>query len=166
MAVIINFNRPGKGITRYVEGLVDDNPIRLKTISDLSPEFSKRWCEENWWQNGYLPQGTLVGSVVKYLFYREWYSVMQLVGATGETLGYYVDIDTPLLHNEGEYYLTDLFLDLWIDREGMYIELDRDEFDQAYQGGLISTEQHKQADQVLRRIIDEVKSGQFFLQLI
>jgi hypothetical protein len=46
MEVIINFSRPGKGITRYIEELVDDDRVRIKTINYIPPEFSQKWCEE------------------------------------------------------------------------------------------------------------------------
>jgi hypothetical protein len=96
MEAIINFSRPGKGTTRYIEELVHDDSIRVKTINNLSPEFSRKWCEEVWWKNGTIQKGILVGSDVKTLFYKEWFSVMDLPGIGDETLGYYVDIDTAL----------------------------------------------------------------------
>ncbi len=43
---------------------------------------------------------------------------MQLVGIDGVTLGYYVDITTPLRNRGAEYTLTDLFLDLWVTPDG------------------------------------------------
>lgn len=56
MLVTINFLRPGKGITRYIEGFVEENPVRLKTFTSLSSDFSLKWCEELWWQNGFIPE--------------------------------------------------------------------------------------------------------------
>lgn len=112
MEVIINYSRLGKSITRYVEGLVDDDPVRIKALNHVPLVFSQKWCEEVWWQNGSIPHGVLIGSVMKTLFYREWFSVMQLLAPDGEHLGYYVDINTPVRKSRGEYYLTDLFLDL------------------------------------------------------
>ena len=58
---IINFLRLGKGVVRYIEGLVDDDGVRLKTQTFLPSEFSRSWCEENWWMNGYDQEGNLVG---------------------------------------------------------------------------------------------------------
>jgi hypothetical protein len=71
MDIVINFMRLGKGITQYLEGLVDDNCIRLKALTQVSFEFSLIWCQENGWQNGYILPGSLISSVVKYLFYHE-----------------------------------------------------------------------------------------------
>jgi hypothetical protein len=112
--VIINYLRPGKGILRYIEPLVDDDQKRIKTCNTLTPAFSQKWCEEVWGQNGCIPPGILIGPVVKYLFYKEWFSVMQLLAHDRNHLGHYVDIDTPIRKSNGEYHLTDLFLDLWL----------------------------------------------------
>jgi hypothetical protein len=162
MNIVINFMRPGKGMTQYIEGLVDDNCIRLKTHTQVSADFSLKWCQENWWWNGYIPRGRLISSVVKYLFYREWYSVMQLIGVDGDHLGYYVDIDTPMRKVGGEYYLTDLFLDLWIATERTFIELDREEFEASFLSGLITPYQYRKANRVIEMLKDKVIHGDFF----
>jgi len=49
MQVIINFSRPGKGITHYFEGLVDENQVRIKTRNHIPTAFSRKWCEEDEW---------------------------------------------------------------------------------------------------------------------
>lgn len=162
MEVVINFLRPGKGTTRYIEGLVDEDPTRIKTLTRLPSEVSRRWCEENWWQNGFISEGTLVEAVVKYLYFRKWYSVMQVLGADGRHLGYYVDIDTPIHRVGNEVYLTDLFLDLWIAPDGSFIELDREEFEEGFQSKLITSYQVRKANQTLKMIVREIASGDFF----
>lgn len=165
MEATINFSRPGKGNTRYIEQLVDDDAVRLKTINILTQEFSQKWCEEVWWKNGAIRDGTLIGSVEKTLFYREWFSVMQLKGVKGEILGCYVDIDTPMQVVDGEYCLTDLFLDLWVCPEGIFIELDRDEFEHGYQLGLLTDYQYGKANQVIDQLMLAVSNGEFFLMI-
>ena len=161
MDVIINCSRPGKGITRYTERLVDDNARRVKTINHLTPEFSRQWCEEVWWQNGCVPYGFLVGSVRKYLFKKEWFSFMELLDTPGNLLGFYIDIHTPMRENGVELYLTDLFLDLWVGPNGSYFELDRDEFEQAYQARVLSLQHYKKANQVLNNIKHLIASGEY-----
>jgi hypothetical protein len=165
MDIVINFMRPGKGVTRYSEGLVDNNRIRIKTVTHVSANFSRSWCEENWWRNGFIPPGKLISSVVKYLFYREWFSVMQLVGTDADILGYYVDIDTPLRKVGGEYYLTDLFLDLWIAPNGTYTELDRDEFEAGFYSGLIIPYQYRKANHIIEILKGEVINRDFFQRI-
>jgi hypothetical protein len=162
MEVIINFSRPGKGLSRYIEGLVDDDPVRMKTLNHVPLEISAKWCEEVWWQNGCIPHGILIGSVMKYLFYREWFSVMKLLESDGNHLGYYVDVDSPIRKSRGEFYLTDLFLDLWIAPDSKIIELDRDEFEEGFRMGLLTPYQHKKANQVLDRLKRSVTNGEFF----
>ena len=162
MDIVINFSRPGKGITRYVERLVDSDPVRMKTLNHVPIEFRQKWCEEIWWQNGCLPHGILIGSVMKYLYYKEWLSVMQLLAIDGDHLGYYVDIDTPMLKIDREYYLTDLFLDLWIPPDGKFTELDRDEFEQGVRMGLLAPYQIKKASQVFENLKLSVTNGEFF----
>jgi hypothetical protein len=162
MDVIINFARPGKGITRYIEGLIDDDRVRIKTLTCLPPEFSQKWCEEVWWQNGCVPHGFLIGSVVKFLFYQEWFSVMQLLGTRSDHLGYYLDVHSPIQKVAGEYYLTDLFLDLWIAADGKYVELDQDEFEQAFRLGLITPYQYKKANRFYKQLTQKVTNGTFF----
>jgi hypothetical protein len=162
LEVIINFFRPGKGTTRYFEGLVDEDHVRIKTLTQLTPEISQRWCEEHLWQNGYVSRGTLVGAVVKFLYFREWYSVMQLLGTDSTHLGYYIDINTPLRRFGNEIYLTDLFLDLWITPEGAFIELDREEFEQAFRSSLITLTQYKKASQAQKMITNQSIGRDFF----
>jgi predicted RNA-binding protein associated with RNAse of E/G family len=99
---------------------------------------------------------------VKYLYFRKWYSVMQVLGADGRHLGYYVDIDTPIHRVGNEVYLTDLFLDLWIAPDGSFIELDRQELEEGFQSKLITSYQVRKANQTLKMIVREIASGDFF----
>ena len=162
MEVIINYLRPGKGISRYIEPLVDDDQMRIKTYSHLPPAFSQKWCEDVWWQNGCILPGILIGSVVKYLFYKEWFSVMQLLAQDGNHLGYYVDVDTPIRKISGEYHLTDLFLDLWIAPDGKFIELNRDEFEEGFRKCLLTSYQYNKANQVFEILKSSITTGDFF----
>ncbi len=161
MDVIINFSRPGKGTTRYIERLVDDNDRRIKTINQLTPEFSRQWSEEVWWQNGCVPYGFLVDSVRKYLFKKEWFSIMELLGTPGNRLGLYIDIHTPIREKGGELYLTDLFLDLWVGPDGSFFELDRKEFEQAYQARTLSFQHYRKANQVHNNLKQMITSGEY-----
>jgi len=164
MKVIINYFRPGKGVTRYIEELTDSDVVRIKTFNIVPVDFSQKWCEEVWWQNGCVPRGVLVGSVMKILFYKEWFTVMQLLGINGEPLGYYMDIATPLRKVDGEFRLTDLFLDLWVWPDGRLLELDRDEYEEGFRNGLVTPYQYKKAGQViknLKRLVIASEFGQF-----
>jgi predicted RNA-binding protein associated with RNAse of E/G family len=87
---------------------------------------------------------------------------MQLLAQDGNHLGYYVDIDTPIHISNGEYHLTDLFLDLWIAPDGKYIELDRDEFEEGFRKGLLTSRQYKKANQVFEALKCSIITGDFF----
>jgi hypothetical protein len=52
MELMLFFSRSGKGNTRYIEGLADENLVRIKTLTLLSPEVSLKWREKNCWQYG------------------------------------------------------------------------------------------------------------------
>jgi predicted RNA-binding protein associated with RNAse of E/G family len=90
---------------------------------------------------------------------------MQLIGIDSDHLGYYVDVHTPMRKVGGEYYLTDLFLDLWIAPDGKFIELDQDEFEQGFQMGLLTSYQYKKANHVFEKLKREVTNGEFFLRI-
>lgn len=100
-------------------------------------------CPQHLARNGVKMPGILIGSVVKYLFYKEWFSVMQLFAQDGNHLGYYAEVDTPIRKLNGEYHLTDLFLNLWIAPDGKFIELDRDEFEEGFRKCLLTSYQYK-----------------------
>ena len=165
MDIIINYSRPGKGIKRYVEGLVEENRLRIKTLKLVAADVSRQWCEEFWWCKGYIPRSVLIGSEMKFLFYREWFCAMQLLGIDGEPLGCYVDIATPVRKHRGEYFITDLYLDFWITPDGRFYELDQDEFEQGYRNGMLSPYQYRKAGQVFKKIRQSIiASG--FLQIL
>jgi hypothetical protein len=160
--VTIHYYRPGKDTHRYVEQRIDANATRLKTISRLTPGFSRGWCEETWWKSGFIPPGMLVAAVVKYFFFQEWFSVMQLLGTDDQHLGFYVDIITPMQQAGDEYVITDIFLDLWIAPDGTVLELDREEFEQAYREGLVTSQQLVKANAMIEELKREISSGEFF----
>jgi hypothetical protein len=92
--------------------------------------------------------------------------VVQLVGTDGDHLGYYVDVDTPIRKDNGEYYLTDLFLDLWVFPNGRYFELDRDEFEKSLKSRLITHYQLRKANQVIEMLKCRIVNGDFYRMLL
>lgn len=158
MNVHIHLQRIGKKTSVYSEGYVDDNGVRLKTCSVLPPEDCRTFSEI-WWRGNLLPAGQIVGSVCKYLFYNEWFDVVELRAPNGDLLGYYCDICTPVVRSGLNYYLTDLFLDLWIEPDGETQELDWDEFEEAVAAHLIPDEWQQAAVDALQRLKDLSASG-------
>lgn len=158
MNVHIHLRRIGRKTTVYSEGYVDDNGARLKTCSVLLPEDCRAFSQI-WWRENLLPPGQMVGTVCKYLFYDEWFDVVELRSENGELLGYYCDICTPVVRRGQHYYLTDLFLDLWIEPDGSTRELDWDEFEAAASAELISAEWQQAAIDALARLKELAASG-------
>lgn len=161
MKINIHFARIGKPEKVYVEDLVSDDGVRLTTYSVLPPDGRREWSKGDWKQYGIMTNGEVIHAVRKHHFYHEWFDVVELFGAAGELTGYYCDVVTPLRRVDGEYYLLDLLLDLWIFPDGRCVEMDWDEFEAAAQAGLISAEQQARAVETLRRMVSETQQGIF-----
>ena len=158
---LIHFTRPGKGESLYTENLLSDDGSRLDTRSDPERDLAIAWSRRAWQPGGMLTEEQVIATVCKHHFYHEWFGIMQLFDAGGKLLGSYCDILTPLEKRAGEYYLTDLFLDLWIAPHGICKELDWDEFEEAAHQGLLSKTQVEKAAATLRRLVQEVHQGRF-----
>ncbi len=158
--VKIHFLRPGQPEVVYTEGLVGDDGRRLRTCSVVPAEFRLGWSER-WRRQGLLEQGRTIHTVRKYHFYQETFDILEFRDEDGGLLGYYSDIVTPLRRVGREYYLTDLFLDLWLAPDGAVRELDWDEFEAAANAGLISPEQQQTARRTLDRLKQEIAAGHF-----
>jgi predicted RNA-binding protein associated with RNAse of E/G family len=153
MKAVINYARIGKPLERYVEGLVEDNGRRLRTVSVLSSsdKFQPPWID----------QGQRVGSIAKYLFYDEHFAVMELRDLDQRLLGYYCDVVSKLEKHGDEYFIRDFFLDLWLAPDGSMRELDWDEFHEASERGLLTTDEQRCATETLSRLRREAQSGTF-----
>jgi predicted RNA-binding protein associated with RNAse of E/G family len=81
-------------------------------------------------------------------------------------LGYYSDIATPLRKVDGEYFLTDLMLDLWVFPDKTFREVDWDEFEDAVQNGLIAADLQEKALSTMNRLRAETGRGVFPLASI
>jgi hypothetical protein len=161
MKAVIHFNRIGKNEAIYIEGLVRDDGVRLDTHTILPPEAVAVWTKTAWQERGILAGGEMVTQVRKHHFYQEWFDIIELLDASGALLGYYCDVLTPLRKVDGEYYLQDLLLDLWISPDGTCIELDWDEFEEAVRQNLVSEEYQAKSVETLRWMVEETRKGQF-----
>ena len=158
--VTIHLARIGKPERVYREGFLADDGIRMKTHTIVSAPVSLH-LSEKFQQAGWLRAGQRIHSISKHHFYREWFSILEYRGAQGETLGYYCDIVTPLQKLGGEYFLTDLILDLWIWPDLSYAELDWDEFEAAIAAGLISPEWREASAAAIKRLTNDIEQGLF-----
>jgi predicted RNA-binding protein associated with RNAse of E/G family len=107
--------------------------------------------------NGYL--------AVWFIFRGKWYDVGKFYDRKGKFIGYYCDIIRPvarLLSGPSKTSLiTDLFLDLWISREGRCVVLDEDDLARALLKHTISVSLAKRARRELRNLIQSTESGRF-----
>ncbi len=158
--VTIHLSRLGKPERSYQEGLVEDNGIYVKTFS-IVPEAIGLRLSEKFHNQGWLLQDQLIHSVAKYLFYHEFFSIVEYQDRLGNVLGYYCDIVTPLQRNGEEYFLTDLILDLWIFPDFRVMELDRDEFETAVSNGLFPVSLERDALATFNRLKVEIEKGVF-----
>lgn len=158
MRVKVNYQRPGKGTSVYVEDLVTDDGSQLLTHTVLTPTESTEMTLAVRRSGLIGPDDTIV-AVRKRYFYGEYFDLLEFFGPAGEIIGYYSDITTPLERQDGEYVITDLFLDLWLTPGLPAIELDEDEFAAAVEQGLLSAEQQASARQAFDRLRAEIAAG-------
>jgi hypothetical protein len=158
--VTIHLSRLGKPGRSFQEGFVDDNGKRLRTFSGV-PESVSVHLSEKFHQEGLIPPREWIGSVSKYHFYDEFFSIVKFQDREHTLLGYYCDIVTPLQRNGDEYFLTDLILDLWIFPDLQAIELDRDEFETTVTAGLFPSVLHEVAWTTIGRLKAEIAQGIF-----
>lgn len=154
----IEYVRPGKDTTIFVEELVSLNSICLKTFKTLPPEIvvplSRTLVAE-----GLIASHQKAVSIAKTYFFREHFDLLEFYDQNGDLLGYYSDIGTPLARTRDGYTMTDWFLDLWLDPQGRLLELDVDEFEEAVAQKLLSRPESDQARQTFDRLIEEVNKG-------
>jgi len=160
MKVKINFHRIGQQVTTYTEGLVNDDGIRLHTYSIIPIEYRERFSD-SWRVAGLIGDSETVYSVTKFYFYYEFFDILAFHNQGNTLLGYYCDIATPLEKRADEYYLTDLFLDLWVSPQKKVRELDWEEFEQAAKSGLLTQELRNKAVETMHRLKTEIVEGIF-----
>jgi hypothetical protein len=161
----IHLARINKATRHFRDNLVEDNGICLITNTIIPEEFSLAWSEE-WYHEGKIPNGRIISSVRKYLFYNLYFSIMEVRDTINELLGFYVDLSTPVRKVDGEYYLTDLILDIWIFPDQTYQILDEDEWQQAIQADLIAKEIQGKVRKTMLRLEKEIRMGKFPQQYI
>ncbi len=158
--VQIHYHRFDKPLVVFTEGFLRDNGKRLETLTKIRPEISQEWSKR-WWEAGLVPYGSLIHCVAKYLFYDQYFSVMELRDADLALLGYYCDVTAPLQKIDHEYHIQDLMLDLWISPDRHISELDWDEFEEACQKGILSLQLQEKARAVMHQMVQESQAGIF-----
>lgn len=156
--VRIEYFRPGKETTEYIEDLVLENDQYLKTFKMLPPDVVTS-LSESLQKNGLIPQNVNTSSVTKIYFYHQYFDLLLFHDEHGAILGYYSDVGTPLTKTATSYQMTDWFLDIWLSPNGTLFELDVDEFEDALARNLLTDSEAEIARTTFARLIAEVKEG-------
>ena len=93
---------------------------------------------------------------VWFTFPGKWHDIGRFHLADGRFTGIYANILTPpVIHPDGTWETTDLFLDVWIDTEGKLSVLDADQLVQAEEKGWVSEAQAVRAREEIEWISRE-----------
>ena len=157
--VRIEYIRPGKYMHVYEEDFLslDESCLRTHKVlpEDVSVALGNALVSQ-----GLVAAGERVGIIDKTYFFREPFNLLEFRRTDGSLLGYYSDIGEPVVQlSEGEFQMTDLFLDVWLFPDGRLLELDWDEFEEAVNGRVITPAQAELARETMRRIVDETAKG-------
>jgi predicted RNA-binding protein associated with RNAse of E/G family len=100
-----------------------------------------------------------------FVYKGRWYDVGKFYDRAGMRIGYYCDIIKPvkrvLATPSKTVMLTDLFLDLWIDKDGSAHVLDEEELEAAEKERAISCTLAREARRQIRLLIGRVNAGRF-----
>ena len=154
-SVTIHLARIGKSTRSFTEGFVQDDGIRLTTFTVVPPDVRES-LSANFRAEGRFAPEQFIATVKKYLFYNEYFSIVEFRDEDDKLLGYYCDIVTPLEKVGDEYFQTDLLLDLWVSPALDVQVLDEDEFEEAVEMRLLSDELQKKALRALERLKKEI----------
>ncbi len=86
----------------------------------------------------------------------KWYSVIKYFKNKKEALGYYININYPPKLEGAVMKIKDLFLDIWVNPDYSYKILDKDEFREAIDKGVLQNELAKKVLETKNEIIDKI----------
>ncbi len=147
--VKVRYHRPGKEPREWEQDLVaeTEKAIVSSFVFRLEKPFSP--FDEVLIEDGYL------GILIDLL--DEWYNVVKIYDGRGNFQGYYSDIRTPPKKITCGYEAEDLFLDVWVDRDGSYSVLDMEEFREAE----LRPELKEKAEKTLEEIVEKIETGEY-----
>jgi predicted RNA-binding protein associated with RNAse of E/G family len=104
-------------------------------------------------------------SSIWFIYKNEWYDVGKFYDRAGRWIGYYCDIIKPvtklLADPSRTVTITDLFVDLWITKDGRPFVLDEEELDSALQNHVIPTNLAREAGRKMRSLVRKVEKSRF-----
>ena len=101
----------------------------------------------------------LGSDVVWFTFPGLWHDVGRFHRADGTFTGLYANVLTPPVFDGTRWDTTDLFLDVWLGRDGTALLLDEDELDEALGREFIDAATAARAREEGRRLIAGVRDG-------
>lgn len=151
--VHIHYTRPPDRLDIFTQPLLLDDPevkITLSTFVDVERSVQVDGSVS-------LEPGS---KAVWFTFPGAWHDVGRFYLANGAFTGFYLNILTPpTFHEGGIWRTTDLFLDLWISREGDAYILDEDEFEEAESRGWIDAATAQRARQEASTLKRKAEAG-------
>lgn len=156
----LEYIRPGKGTSFYVDELISIDSARVKTQTRLPPHAAAA-LTQNLVAAGLIAPHRYAVAIAKTFFFHECFDLLEFYDDSGNLLGYYSDIGSPLAKTEDGYIMTDWFLDIWVSADGRLVELDVDEFEEAISQNLLSSMEIDQARSTFARLIEEAKTGKY-----
>ena len=151
--VQIHYRRPPDHVQVYVQRLLhEDEQVRI-TYEPHLPLPDPKWI------GGALAMEP--GSpVLWFTFPDAWHDIGRFHTVDGTYTGLYANILTPpVFEDRLTWRTTDLFLDVWIPSGGAMEVLDRDQFQDAVDQGVVSAEQAHAAESEVARIEAAARRG-------
>lgn len=153
----INYHRPPTGLRVYRQRLLLDRPWVQVSFQRHTPvkepmEVAGRTV---------LEPGS---PVVWFTFPDRWHDIGRFHLADGTFTGYYANILTPVVLHLGhqeplQWRTTDLFLDVWLGRDGTVAVLDESELAEAEAGGAVERATAERARAEARRLVRDAGLG-------
>ena len=148
----IHYRRPPNRIQVFEQTLVHDGDDVKVTLARAMP---------------YEPPMRIEGQVVLELgsdvvwftFPGQWHDVGRFHRADGTFTGLYANILTPPVLDGPEWDTTDLFLDVWMSRDGNALLLDEDELDEALGREWVDADTAARALAEAHRLLEGARAG-------
>ena len=152
--MLVRVIRPHGDTSDYDQDLVADLGNLIITTFDFS-EFRRPLVVRDKLvvDNGY--------HALLFEFFSPPLEIVAIWDLNGTLTGYYCNINSEPSRIEGGYEVVDLYLDVFVLPDMSYEVLDEDEFEEAIEKGWIQEQEASLARETVRRVIQEVESGEF-----
>ncbi len=151
--VRIHYLRPPDRREVFRQHLILDLPsVKITLARDLTFEPPIRIQDRIALETG--------SDAVWFTFPGLWHDIGRFHRADGTFTGIYANILTPVeIRDNGAWYTTDLYLDLWIPADGKISVLDREHLEKALARGWITPEAARRAEAEVDRLLEARRRG-------